>query len=127
MQGVFQNEKELGQQGERVAEDYLVRQGYRILERNYRCRHGEIDLIVEKKEKILFVEVKTRQSMESVSPLELISRTKQRHISKTAQYYIAVKKIRDKTADFALVSVLWTKGEPVCEFLEGIFDLAYGY
>ena len=129
MQGFL---KELGSEGEGAAAAFLEGRGFRILAKNYRCRLGEVDLIVQKKglkaEKILFVEVKTRRSIDTVSPLELISRSKQKHISRVAQHYFASKKLNDVSGDFALVTVHWASDEkPICELIEGIFDLAWGY
>ena len=116
--------KELGLAGEEAARRYLQNMGFRILGQNYRCRWGEVDLIVRKRETVYFVEVKTRRSSEAVSPLELISKTKQRHISKVAQYYMS--KLGEEVAgDFAVVVV---DGRTFnCEWIEGAFDLAWGY
>lgn len=122
-----QDPKELGRRGEEVAASFLKKEGFRILERNYRCRLGEVDLIVEKKEKILFVEVKTRRSTDTVSPLELISEKKQFHISRVARQYLAQKRLQERAADFALVVVDWSQSTPRCELIEGIFFASWGY
>ena len=119
--------KGLGREGEEVAARYLEKQGFRILERNYRCRLGEVDLIVERNGTIHFVEVKTRRSTDTVSPLELVPYGKQRHISRVAQHYLAAKRLQDRSADFALLIVDWSRKEPSCELLEGAFDLVWGY
>lgn len=117
--------KELGREGEEVAARFMERMGFRILGRNYRCRYGEIDLIAEKQETIYFIEVKTRRSSEAVSPLELISPVKKRHISRVAQYYLTRCRGKEVSGDFGLVVV---DGENFsCEWFEGIFDLAWGY
>ena len=129
------SDKALGKTGEDLAALHLKDRGFRILERNYRCRLGEIDLIVEKKggkkgEKkgaLFFVEVKTRRSLDAVSPRELISYTKQRHISKTAQYYLASRRRDDRPAEFAVLIVDWSRNPPACEFIENAFPLAWGY
>ncbi len=119
--------KELGQEGERVAADYLVGLHFEVLERNYRTRLGEIDLIVRRGDRLLFVEVKTRHSFQKVSPLELIPRQKQLHISKVAQHYIARKRITDLACEFALVIVDYSGEHVACELLEGIFMCSWGY
>ena len=110
-----------------MAASYLKDKGFRILEQNYRCRLGEVDLIVEKDDSILFVEVKTRRSVEAVSPIELISRGKQLHISRVAQYYLAKKKPYEKSASFALLVVDWSGSRPSLELIEDAFPLAWGY
>ncbi len=119
--------KDLGRDGERLALEFLQKQGFKVLETNYRCRLGEIDLIVEKGGRIFFVEVKTRHSFQAVSPLELISAEKRRHISRAAQQYLASKRWHDRPAEFALLIVDWSDPEPRCELLEEAFSLAWGY
>lgn len=126
MQGDF-SDKALGRTGEELAALYLEDLGFRIVERNYRCRLGEIDLIVEKDGAIHFVEVKTRRSVDAVSPLELISRGKQRHISRVAQDYVASKNLFDRAGVFDVLAIDYSKGSPAIEFIEGAFDLAWGF
>jgi len=67
---------ELGRRGERLAEQYLEARGYRLIERNWRCRHGEIDLVMRGGDVIAFVEVKTRTSTAFGHPLEAITPVK---------------------------------------------------
>jgi putative endonuclease len=126
-----QGRKEFGRRGEEIAALYLERKGFQILERNYRCKLGEVDLVVEKEKekeaKILFVEVKTRHATDSVSPLELVPRRKQFHISRVALHYLASKRLQERSADFALLVVDWSREEPQCELIEGIFNLSWGY
>jgi putative endonuclease len=121
------DQKALGQTGEELAADYLEKEGFRILEKNYRCRLGEVDLIVEKKGTIHFVEVKTRRSVDAVSPRELISRGKQYHISRVAQHYFAKRKCLGKSGSFALLVVDWSGPDPTIEWIEDAFPLAWGY
>lgn len=66
----------LGNYGERIAEKHLTKLGYQIIDRNWRCALGEIDLIVSKNGKYSIVEVKTRRGVESGSPLEAITKAK---------------------------------------------------
>lgn len=79
---------ELGKIGEEFAANLLELQGYRILERNFRCRMGEIDLIAEKDGEISFVEVKTRRSARFGRPAEAVSPEKQRRMRKAAEFYL---------------------------------------
>lgn len=119
--------KELGKKGENEASFFLGKQGFKILERNYRCRLGEIDLIAEKDHSLYFVEVKTRRDCDSVSPLELISRQKERHLSRVALHYLAVKKKENVAASFALVIVEWKESQPHCEWIPDLFNSREGY
>ena len=77
-----------GKTGENAAEKYLKKNGYTILERNYRKTYGEIDIIAKHGENIAFVEVKTRKSDLYGTPAEFVTKSKQKKIIKTAYSYI---------------------------------------
>ena len=79
----------IGKLGENKAKKYLKRRGYRILESNYRTKAGEIDLIAKEQGCVVFVEVKTRTNEEYGAPAEAVSFYKQKHMLKSAQYYLA--------------------------------------
>ncbi|HRQ37117.1 MAG TPA: YraN family protein [Chloroflexota bacterium] len=81
--------KKLGAWGERVAATYLESQGYRLIARNWRCRHGEIDLIAQAGELILFVEVKTRRGRDMGMPEEALTPAKSRKLIALAETYMA--------------------------------------
>lgn len=82
------NNRKLGEIGEDTAEKYLISQGFRILQRNYRCREGEIDILAERDGILKAVEVKTRRNAAFGSPCEAVSRYKQEHIRKAALQYL---------------------------------------
>ena len=67
---------ELGMRGERLAEQHLIARGYRLLDRNWRCTEGEIDLVMHDGDEVVFVEVKTRSSVAFGHPLEAITAVK---------------------------------------------------
>lgn len=77
-----------GPAGEEAATEYLVRKGYRIAARNYHTRFGEIDIIAENAQYILFTEVKTREPSALVGPFEAVTLAKQRRIVKSALLYL---------------------------------------
>jgi putative endonuclease len=79
--------KREGDFGEAIACDYLTKQGYKIIDRNFRIRGGEIDIIAIENGTLAFVEVKTRSSSAFGSPLEAITSWKLRSLIKTAQFY----------------------------------------
>ena len=81
------NKRQIGTDYERLAGEYIKEQGYEILEYNFRCRMGEIDIIARDCEYLVFVEVKYRSSSRTGSPLEAVDARKQRIISKVASYY----------------------------------------
>ena len=80
----------LGQEGERIAADYLLKKGYRIIERNYRFHRNEIDIIALHGRTLCFVEVKTRLSSAKGHPAEAVTLPKQREILKAARAYLAL-------------------------------------
>jgi putative endonuclease len=77
----------VGQWGEHLAEDYLVKHGYEILERNVRTPYGEIDLLVRKDAFTIFVEVKSRTSASLGPPEIAVTRSKLSHMIASAEYY----------------------------------------
>lgn len=79
----------IGEIGEEYASKFLKKKKYKILERNYRKRYGEIDIIAENKNYIVFVEVKTRHKDSMISAADAVNRQKQIRIIKTASMYLA--------------------------------------
>lgn len=82
------NTRQIGIRYEKKAAEYLMQRGYRIVEKNYRCRLGEIDLVGIEQDYLCFIEVKFRKNSRMGNPLEAIDLNKQRRIIKTAQFYI---------------------------------------
>jgi len=76
-----------GKHGEDIACAYLKKQGYKIIDRNFRIRGGEIDIVALDKDTLVFIEVKTRRSNEFGTPLEAIGYWKLKALSKTAEFY----------------------------------------
>lgn len=114
----------LGKEGERVAERYLQKKGYRVVERNYRCPLGELDLVVLDRRVIVFVEVKTRTGHGFGTPVEAVEFRKQRKMIQVAQFFLAEKKLQQRDARFDVVGVSWPGGEPVVEHIENAFELS---
>ena len=79
---------EIGKIGEEAATNYLKKQGYNVIERNFSCKQGEIDIICLDKKELVFVEVKTRTSIEFGKPIEAVNNIKQKHIYKAVSYYV---------------------------------------
>ncbi len=80
--------KETGILGEKLASDFLKRKGYRILESNYRCLYGEIDIVARQGDCLVFVEVRTRSSLTFGAPEESVTPAKRQHMAKAAEYYL---------------------------------------
>ena len=94
-----------GERGESAAALYLLLHGYRILERNYLCPPGEIDIVALKKGVIVFVEVRTRQEGALVDPIESINDMKLAHIMDAARYYLTVRRKSGAFCRFDIISV----------------------
>ena len=114
----------LGKQGERVAEQYLKKKGYKVVERNYRCAAGELDLIVLDRRVVVFVEVKTRTGHGFGTPLEAVEFRKQRKMIQAAQFFLTAKRLHQRDARFDVVGVSWPSGEPIVEHIENAFELS---
>ncbi|MDP4119220.1 MAG: YraN family protein [Bacillota bacterium] len=93
--------------GENFATKYLRRRGYKILCQNYRVNFGEIDIIAETKDTLVFVEVKQRKSVKFGLPREAVGSVKQSKICRTAEMYL-VKNKTDKKIRFDVVEVYGT-------------------
>ena len=91
------NKRQTGAAYELKAEEYLLADGYKILERNFRNRSGEIDLIAKKDGQIHFIEVKYRTTSSFGSPLEAVDFRKQNQIRKVAMYYLMKNKLSEWT------------------------------
>jgi putative endonuclease len=96
---------DLGKKGENASVEFLKRQGYKIIERNYRCSLGEIDVIAKDKDVLCFVEVKTRKTETYGLPEEAVDWHKQRKLTKVALTYVKEKKIYKQDLRFDVVSV----------------------
>jgi len=80
--------QELGAAGEKLARAFLKKKGYKIIETNFRCRHGEIDIITRKGGSVVFVEVRTKSSDAFGTPEESVTRQKRERLVATALTYL---------------------------------------
>lgn len=80
--------KELGASGEKIAKDFLKKKGYRIRETNFHCREGEIDIIAEKDDYLIFVEVRTKSSYGFGTPEESVTYAKKERLVTSAFTYL---------------------------------------
>lgn len=96
----------LGAAGEERAAAWYEARGYRVLHRNWRCREGELDLVVRRGRELVFVEVKTRRTDRFGIPAEAITLTKQRRLRTLASRYLADTHERAGSLRFDVVSIL---------------------
>ena len=111
----------VGKLGEDLVCHYLKKNGYRILERNYRFRYGEIDIIAAKKGHTAFVEVKTRNTDAFGTPAEAVGIRKQKSILLAAQQYISQNGKPDENYTFDVAEVRLTGGIPDIHYIENAF------
>lgn len=104
--GRKKNNRQTGARYEQAAGVYLESLGYRILQYNYRCRQGEIDIVARDGEYLVFCEVKFRSDLSSGLPEEAVDMRKQRVISKCALYYITVHGLSGVPCRFDVVGIL---------------------
>ncbi|MGF0032747.1 YraN family protein [Bariatricus sp. SGI.154] len=120
--GYSKNRREIGTQYERKAGEHLKEKGYEILEYNYRCKVGEIDMIARDGGCLVFCEVKYRSGSESGHPAEAVDYKKQRVISKCALYYLTTHGLTDAECRFDVVSI---EGEQITVY-QNAFDYIGG-
>ena len=114
-----------GKLGEDIAVDYLKNEGYRIIERNYRCVFGEIDIVATDRNVIVFVEVRSRRSDRYGYPQESVGLNKKMKVSKIALNYLKEKQFQDCRARFDVVAVkILPEGSEV-KLIKNAFDLMY--
>jgi putative endonuclease len=116
----------LGEWAEDRAADELTRRGYAILARRYRTRVGEIDIVAQDGETIVFVEVKARSSERYGHPAEAIPPWKQRRIALMAQYYVVCHRLCDRPCRFDVVAILThdSGAPPAIEVFRDAFQLS---
>lgn len=100
----------LGERGEIAAWHFLVTKGYVLVDKNYRCRLGEIDVIARRGGTLAFVEVKTRRHDYLGLPEEAVDSRKQKKIAAVALYYLKECGLMDARAAFDVVAVTWKEG-----------------
>ena len=116
----------LGEKGEDLAISRLEGLRYKILERNFKCPLGEIDIVARDKNTLVFVEVKTRATKDFGGPAAAVNQRKQRQLSRVALVYLNQKNLHHVPARFDVVSVELTPPSPKIEVIRDAFELCYG-
>ncbi|MFZ2950403.1 MAG: YraN family protein [Desulfuromonadaceae bacterium] len=120
--------KGTGELGEEVAANFMIARGYRIVERNFRCKGGEVDIIARDPgdKSLVFVEVKARTGLSYGVPQLAVTPFKQRQISKAALTWLSKNKLHDHNARFDVIAILLhTGGQHAIDHIKNAFDLAY--
>ena len=103
--------KDFGNTGENLATEYLEKQGYTILERNFYCKQGEIDIIAKDKNEIVFIEVKSSSNKLFGIPSEAVTKQKIKHLFRTARYFLYKNKMINEYIRFDVVEILIKSGK----------------
>jgi len=111
---------ETGKQGEQAAVEYLIKKGYKIIARNWIYMKKEIDIVAQDKNKMVFVEVKTRATTAFELPKEAVTKKKMRNLVFAADAYLIENEI-DLESRFDIVSVLAQEGFKILEHIEDAF------
>lgn len=120
--------KGTGELGEEMAANFMIARGYRIVERNFRCKGGEVDIIARDPgdKSLVFVEVKARTGLSYGVPQLAVTPFKQRQISKAALTWLSKNKLHDHNARFDVIAILLhTGGQHAIDHIKNAFDLAY--
>jgi len=111
---------EIGKKGEEIASAYLLSKGYQILQRNYRFKHMEIDIIAKDEDELVIVEVKTRQNSYLAGPEDTVTRSKQKLIIKAANEFIVANAV-DLETRFDIISVLVSQNQNHVNHIKSAF------
>ncbi|MGD0336958.1 MAG: YraN family protein [Candidatus Omnitrophota bacterium] len=120
---MVRNNVSVGKDGEDIAVDFLKKNGYRILKRNYRTKLGEIDIIAREKDTLCFVEVKARSSLDFGAPQEAISISKQRQLSKAALAFLKEHNSLNNKSRFDVICITGAPEPKSVDLIKNAFDL----
>lgn len=113
----------LGERGEAAAAGLIQKKGFKILQKNYKCAFGEIDLVAEKDGRIRFIEIKTRSGKRFGDPAEAVDRQKQRKLIRLAEWYLKEHKLGEPKVSFDVAAVIWKAGAaPEVRLIEDAFE-----
>jgi putative endonuclease len=114
----------LGDRGEMAGAAYLARSGYRLLETNYRCAVGEIDVVAEREGRHVFVEINP-QDHDFGAPEEAVHAAKQRKLVQLAQCYLKERKCKERRVSFDVLALTWDlPGEPRFRLIPDAFGMS---
>lgn len=102
----YRSRSKLGKLGEAFAASYLLKNGYHIIERNFKARYGEIDIVAKKEGRLIFVEVKTRSGSVYGSPEEAVTPWKLREVILTAQYYQLIHTLQQRSMRIDVIAIV---------------------
>lgn len=114
------NKRQFGNMGEEISCDYLEKLGYQIIDRNFICRQGEIDIVAKDKDEYVFIEVKTRSNLCYGRPREAVNDNKQKHIYKSTKYYLYRNRLNDVFVRFDVIEIYLVEKKCKLRHLKGV-------
>lgn len=114
------NHIELGQKGEQLAVNHLVSNGFEVIERNYKWKNAEVDVICKKNDLLIVVEVKTRNSTVLGEPYSAVTRSKQKQIIKVTNRFIELNNVQNDV-QFDVISIVLNQHRTKIEHIENAF------
>lgn len=119
----MEKNKILGEAGEKFAEKFLIERGYKIIAKNFRIRSAEIDIIAERDEEIIFVEVKTRSNIRHGLPVEAVNLRKQKKIIEAAGVFLQDEKFCNRACRFDVIEVYSDGKKFTARHIENAFEV----
>ena len=112
--------QKIGKFGEDEAVKYLEQKGYKISDRNFSCKRGEIDIIALDKNEIVFIEIKARISLKYGLPSEAVTKNKLKHIYKTAEYYLYTRNLLNENIRIDVIEVYIKNNQVIINHLKQV-------
>ena len=116
---------ERGRSGESLAAEFLCERGLKILDRNIRYPLGEIDLVALDGKTLVFVEVRSRSCKTHGLPQESVTRSKQKRLTRLAQWYLKQHRLEQHSARFDVIAIIWEKNDASVEWIPNAFNAIY--
>jgi putative endonuclease len=115
-------QKRLGNYGEKIAQEYLLQKGYTLLATNWHCRYGELDIIAERDNVLVFVEVKTRRSKDIQEAIEMVTPAKTKKLIQTIHIYLSSVEREEDDWRFDILAIAVRDNHPIIEHVENALD-----
>lgn len=119
-ENIKSNLKEIGRYGEDVATEFLEKRDYVIISRNFLCKQGELDIIAQKEEEIIFCEVKTRTNEKFGKPRDAVDFSKKSHMWNSARYFLHINNLVNKYIRFDVIEIFIDKNKTYVNHIKNI-------
>ncbi len=113
----------IGQQAEHLACQHLQEHGLTLIDRNFQCRVGEIDLVMQDNDTLVFIEVRSRSTKDAYDPIESIGFRKQQRLTRAALYYLQKKhSLNTFPCRFDVIGITYTTEKPLIQWIQHAFS-----